>query len=184
MGQLGFSEIIFILLVALVVFGPDKLPEVGRTLGKAVRELKMMLNRIDTDIQQEVDEIKKTADYDQMSSTVREIKDVSKDVYKAGQTINSIRTANPLKHPVKTTLGLTQTFDQKKETEEPSKPQETVPQTPVEEAPTVAQPAVDKTELSIEEKLSRLKSIEDFEPIDLGEPSASDTHQNDEKNHE
>ena len=38
MFGIGFSELILILVVALVVFGPDKLPEIGKTLGKTVKE--------------------------------------------------------------------------------------------------------------------------------------------------
>jgi sec-independent protein translocase protein TatA len=40
MPSLGFQEIIVILLIALLVFGPKKLPEIGRTLGSAMRELR------------------------------------------------------------------------------------------------------------------------------------------------
>ena len=40
MGPFGPSEIIFIFILALVVFGPKKLPEIGRTLGKGMREFR------------------------------------------------------------------------------------------------------------------------------------------------
>ncbi len=40
MGSLGFQEIAVIMLLALLVFGPKKLPEIGRTLGSAMRELR------------------------------------------------------------------------------------------------------------------------------------------------
>jgi sec-independent protein translocase protein TatA len=39
-GSIGSPEIIVIMLIALLLFGPKKLPEIGRTLGGAVRELK------------------------------------------------------------------------------------------------------------------------------------------------
>jgi TatA/E family protein of Tat protein translocase len=38
--SLGWSEIAFIFVIALLVFGPKKLPEIGRTLGKGLREFK------------------------------------------------------------------------------------------------------------------------------------------------
>jgi sec-independent protein translocase protein TatA len=40
MPSLGFPELILILVIALIVFGPGKLPSVGSALGKALREFK------------------------------------------------------------------------------------------------------------------------------------------------
>ena len=40
MGSLGFQEIAVILVIALIVFGPKKLPQIGRSLGQALRELR------------------------------------------------------------------------------------------------------------------------------------------------
>ena len=40
MGSLGGGELFLILLLALLLFGPRKLPEIGRTLGKAVAEFR------------------------------------------------------------------------------------------------------------------------------------------------
>ncbi len=50
MGNLGFSEIMIILLVVLLVFGAKRLPEVGASIGKGIREFKKSL----TDTQEEV----------------------------------------------------------------------------------------------------------------------------------
>ena len=40
MPSLGPAEILVIFVVALLVFGPDKLPEIGRQVGRGVRELR------------------------------------------------------------------------------------------------------------------------------------------------
>ena len=40
MGPVGMPEMVVIFLVALVLFGPKKLPELGRTLGKAITEFR------------------------------------------------------------------------------------------------------------------------------------------------
>jgi len=40
MGPFGFGEIAFIFFLALIIFGPRKLPELGKTLGKGLREFK------------------------------------------------------------------------------------------------------------------------------------------------
>ena len=37
---IGVTELILILVIALVVFGPGKLPDVGRALGKSIREFR------------------------------------------------------------------------------------------------------------------------------------------------
>ena len=39
-GRLGITELILILVVALVIFGPAKLPEIGKAVGKSLREFK------------------------------------------------------------------------------------------------------------------------------------------------
>ena len=43
MGPLGFQELIVIFVIALLVFGPKKLPELGKSLGKGIREFKRSL---------------------------------------------------------------------------------------------------------------------------------------------
>ncbi len=40
MGSLGMQEIIVIFVIALIVFGPRKLPEIGKSLGKGIAEFK------------------------------------------------------------------------------------------------------------------------------------------------
>lgn len=52
-GRLGPFELILILCIALVVFGPSKLPEIGKSLGRAIREFKKHTNAISKDIDPE-----------------------------------------------------------------------------------------------------------------------------------
>lgn len=40
MPSLGFPELIVILVIALVIFGPKKLPEIGKALGSSIKEFK------------------------------------------------------------------------------------------------------------------------------------------------
>ncbi len=44
-GRLGPMELILILAIALVIFGPSKLPAVGSSLGKAIKEFRSNVNR-------------------------------------------------------------------------------------------------------------------------------------------
>lgn len=56
-GRLGPMELVLILVIALVVFGPAKLPEIGKAMGKAIREFKSSANSEDEDIEQAKDVI-------------------------------------------------------------------------------------------------------------------------------
>lgn len=49
MGRLGPGELILILIIALVIFGPAKLPEIGKSLGKALNEFKSQANKVTED---------------------------------------------------------------------------------------------------------------------------------------
>jgi sec-independent protein translocase protein TatA len=46
MGRIGAPELILILAIALVIFGPSKLPEIGRSLGKALGEFRSQANKV------------------------------------------------------------------------------------------------------------------------------------------
>ena len=52
MGPIGIPELVIIFIVALVVFGPRKLPELGRSLGKGLAEFK----KASTELQRTLDE--------------------------------------------------------------------------------------------------------------------------------
>jgi len=39
-GKIGMMEVLIILAVALIIFGPTKLPELGRSIGKGISELR------------------------------------------------------------------------------------------------------------------------------------------------
>jgi len=54
MGSLGLPEIIFILLLALLIFGPKRLPEIGRTLGKGMSEFRKASNDLKRTINAEL----------------------------------------------------------------------------------------------------------------------------------
>ena len=62
-GSLGFQEMILIFIIALIVFGPKRLPEIGRTLGKALGEFKKATDDFKSTIEREVrvDELRQIA---------------------------------------------------------------------------------------------------------------------------
>ena len=53
--NLGMSEMIFIFLLALIIFGPRKLPEIGRELGKMMAELKRASNEFKNQLENEIE---------------------------------------------------------------------------------------------------------------------------------
>ena len=53
-GPLGLPELLMIFAVALIVFGPRRLPEIGKTLGKALNEFKKASEELKNTIEREV----------------------------------------------------------------------------------------------------------------------------------
>jgi TatA/E family protein of Tat protein translocase len=49
--NIGPTELIVILVLALIIFGPTRLPEIGRTVGKSLREVRRATDEIRKDIQ-------------------------------------------------------------------------------------------------------------------------------------
>jgi TatA/E family protein of Tat protein translocase len=54
MGPVGWQEMVIIFVVALVLFGPKKLPELGRTIGKAITEFRRASNELKSTFEREM----------------------------------------------------------------------------------------------------------------------------------
>ena len=54
MGSIGMPELIIIMVIALVIFGPRKLPELGRSLGKSLGEFKRASNELRSTLEEEI----------------------------------------------------------------------------------------------------------------------------------
>ncbi len=74
-GSIGPMELILIFVIALLVFGPKKLPEIGRSVGKAIREFKKTSDEIKGRIEEEIE--------------ASEIKDIRKDIRSGMDDIKS-----------------------------------------------------------------------------------------------
>lgn len=57
-ANIGFPGLILILVVALIIFGPNKLPEIGKAAGQTLREFKKSANDLTGDVKDEVKEVK------------------------------------------------------------------------------------------------------------------------------
>jgi len=53
-GNIGLPELLVILAIALLIFGPKKLPEVGRSIGKALREFRKTSDEIKEKFEEEI----------------------------------------------------------------------------------------------------------------------------------
>ncbi|RJX19180.1 MAG: twin-arginine translocase TatA/TatE family subunit [Ammonifex sp.] len=68
--SIGGTELILVVALALIIFGPSKLPEVGRSLGKTIREFRRSTRELGEDVIKDVKDVK---------DEVQEVKDTLKD---------------------------------------------------------------------------------------------------------
>jgi sec-independent protein translocase protein TatA len=54
LGSLGMPELLVIFVIALVIFGPAKLPELGRSLGRSIAEFKGAMNAMQSSLNEEI----------------------------------------------------------------------------------------------------------------------------------
>jgi TatA/E family protein of Tat protein translocase len=90
-GSLGFPEMILIFIVALIVFGPKRLPDIGRTLGKALGEFKKATDDFKSTIEREV----RVEELKQLASTQIPLADT------VSRTEPAVEPAEPPSEPAK-----------------------------------------------------------------------------------
>ncbi len=89
-GTLGMPELILIFVVALLLFGPRKMPQIGRSIGRAMGEFRRASNEFKRTIEDEV-----AAD---------EIREVEKDLKEIKKTITDPVGISDLKTSIKESL--------------------------------------------------------------------------------
>jgi sec-independent protein translocase protein TatB len=92
MFDIGFSELLVIGVVALIVIGPERLPGVARTLGHLMGRMQRYVNEVKSDIQREMelDELKKLRE--SVEASAREIEQsVSREVSQAEEEMREIK---------------------------------------------------------------------------------------------
>ncbi len=72
---IGIPELMLILVIALIVFGPQRLPEIGRSIGKAVRDFREMSAGFTSEWEELSKEFEETA-----SEVQREVKEVEAQI--------------------------------------------------------------------------------------------------------
>jgi sec-independent protein translocase protein TatB len=92
MFDIGFSELIVIALVALIVIGPERLPRVARTLGALLGRAQRYVNDVKSDIQREVDldELKniRSTFQDAAKSVEQSVHQAGEELQAAGEALN------------------------------------------------------------------------------------------------
>lgn len=82
MFGIGGGELFFVILVVLMLFGSDKIPEIARSLGKGMKQLKNATNEIKS-------EINKNADLNDIKNTFNDVRsDVTSHTKNLGNNIN------------------------------------------------------------------------------------------------
>lgn len=74
MFGLGFPELILIFIVALLIFGPKKLPDLGRSVGRALSEFKKASDDFQSTMREEMQDVKKNAGLDEIKKLEEEIR--------------------------------------------------------------------------------------------------------------
>jgi len=89
MFDIGFSELILIALVALIVIGPERLPKVARTAGHLLGRLQRYVNDVKADINREMqlDELKRLQQQVEQSAREMELS-VNKELTTVEETLN------------------------------------------------------------------------------------------------
>ena len=90
--DMGFGEILMILLVALLIWGPGKIPEIARNLGKTMNALKKMSFDLTTQVKKELEAEEKTAK--SASEKTRQEKSPPPEKIPAGKTGDEDKSGN------------------------------------------------------------------------------------------
>ena len=69
MFGLGWQELVIILVIALIIFGPKKLPELGKSLGQAIRGFREGSDKATQAARKEIKDIEKSVSGDDSKST-------------------------------------------------------------------------------------------------------------------
>lgn len=101
--NLGFSEMAFIFILALIIFGPKKLPEIGRQIGKFMAEFKRASNEFKWQLEAEMRQIEAEATRERLA---KEVKPADPGPSILPPTNGELKTEPPTAEVYPTTMGL------------------------------------------------------------------------------
>jgi TatA/E family protein of Tat protein translocase len=107
-GTLGMPELILIFVVALLLFGPRKMPQIGRSIGRAMGEFRRASN-----------EFKRTIEDEVAADEIRDVEQDLKGIREVGKELGEIKRT--IEKPIETTIKkvLDQPSEQTSDSEDP-----------------------------------------------------------------
>ena len=91
MPDIGFSELLFVAVIAVIVLGPDKLPEAMKGFGKFVGKIKRMWNDATADIRKEIELEEMKAEMEKYKEELQKLqKKVDNDVNEGLTSLNDL----------------------------------------------------------------------------------------------
>jgi len=90
MFGIGFPELALILIIALLLFGPDKLPEVAKFLGKTVRQVRDTVEEAKHTIEEEVNKSELAQKLKDIDREVKAIPDLGAELKEIGRDIRDV----------------------------------------------------------------------------------------------
>ena len=90
-GTLGMPELILIFVVALLLFGPRKMPQIGRSIGRAMGEFRRASN-----------EFKRTIEDEVASDEIRDVEQDLKGISDIGKELRDLK--NTIQNPIQSTV--------------------------------------------------------------------------------
>jgi len=77
-GSIGFPEVILIFIVVLLVFGPKKMPEFAKIMGKTIREFRKTVNEAKATIEDEIEKVDIAQDLKAIDRDIKDATDINK----------------------------------------------------------------------------------------------------------
>lgn len=139
MFDIGLMEILLVLIIALLVIGPERMPELARKIGQFIGKTKRFINTMkeDSELSNTVREIQASINLEEERKQIQDIsQSLSNDLSSASQDIDMSEFKRPFGNQV---AELTSSSQFNKAPSQPAAPKPIEPETPANEPPPISQ---------------------------------------------